>query len=104
MKVAIEKEKLDAMYHVIDEKAEKLSDLIEGYIPYDELKGHMCGLLNEIRFCIKETYNQELVELKLELEHLRQKLQSNKDVNAEDDLYREYVRINQRVSEIENPF
>lgn len=104
MKVAIEKEKLDAMYHVICEKADKLSDLIEGYIPYDELKDHMCGLLNEIRFCIKETYNQELVELKLQLEHLRQKMQSNTDVNAEDDQYREYVQIKQRISEIENPF
>lgn len=104
MKVAIEKEKLDAMYQVICEKADKLSYLIEGYIPHDELKDHMCGLLNEIRSGMKETYNQELVELKLQLEHLQQKLRSNQDVNAEEDLYRECVQIKQRISEIENPF
>jgi hypothetical protein len=104
MKVVIEKKRLDAMYQVICEKTDKLSDLIEGYIPYDELKDYMCGLLNEIRSGMKETYNQELVELKLQLGYLQQKLQSNQDVNAEEDLYREYVQIEQRISEIENPF
>lgn len=54
----------------------------------------------------EEVVHYKLVELKLQLEHLRKKLQSSKstDMCAEDDFYREYVRIKQKIAEIENPF
>jgi hypothetical protein len=106
MKVVIEKKILDDMYSSIFEKTEKLSDLIDGYIPYDELKGYMHGILNDIQFYVKEAYNPELLDLKLQLKYLQQKLESSKDkgVFVDDELHREYVQIKQKISKIENPF
>lgn len=106
MEIVIEKEKLDAMYSSICEKTEKLSNLIDRYIPNDELKNYMNGLLHDIYFYVNEAYNQELVELKLQLGRLQRILQSGNDngVDVKDNLYCEYVRIKQKISEIENPF
>jgi hypothetical protein len=106
MKFVIEKEKLDVMCCNIYKITEKLTDLIDGYIPHEELKSYMYGLLNEIQFHVKEVYNQELVELKLQLEGLRQKVQLNKDNGNSigDTLVFEHECIKQKIFEIENPF
>lgn len=93
------------MYSSICEKTEKLSDLIDGYIPYDELKGYMHEILNDIEFRVKEAYNPELVDLKLQLKYLQFKLQSSKNNgDVEKDLYLEYMRIKKKIFDIENPF
>lgn len=47
-----------------------LTNFIDKYIPNDELKGYMHGILNDIEFHVKEAYNLELIELKLQLEYL----------------------------------
>lgn len=106
MIVAIEKKKLDNMHTDINENIEKLSQLISEYICNDELESYMYSLLNEIQFYIKEAFNPELIELKLQLEHLRQKMQLSKDNggSVEDALLCEYERIKQKIAEIENPF
>lgn len=106
MKVIIEKKKLDEMYTGISENIEKLSDLIGAYISNDELESYMCGILNEIQFYVKEAYNPELVELKLQLKHLQSKSQTSEDngIGLIEDLYHKYEVIKQKIFEIENPF
>jgi hypothetical protein len=107
MIVAIEKKKLDDMYTGISENIEKLSQLISGYICNDELESYMYRLLNEIQFYIKEAFNPELIELKLQLEYLRQKMQLSKNNGGsieEDALFCKYELIKQKIFEIENPF
>lgn len=106
MKVIIATKKLDEMHTGINENVEKLSQLISEYICNDELGTYMCGLLNEIQFYIKEAFNPGLIELKLQLEHLQQKLQLSKDIGSsvEDTLFCDHERIKQKIFEIENPF
>jgi len=106
MIVGIEKKKFDDMHTGINENIEKLSQLISEYICNDELESYMYGLLNEIQFYIKEAFNPKLIELKLQLEDIRQKMQLSKDNggSVEDALFCEYERIKQKIFQIENPF
>ncbi len=66
----------------------------------------MYRLLNEIQFHVIEAYNQELVELKQQLESLQLKLQSIKGDadDLENDIYRKYASIMQKIFIIQNPF
>lgn len=106
MIISIEKKKLDDMHTGINENIEKLSQLISEYICSDELESYMYRLLNEIQFYIKEAFNPELIELKLQLEHLRLKMQLSKDNggSVEDALFCDHERIKQKIFDIENPF